>query len=240
MDVWEYEKYRHFNKNSCDHIEVPFEVFNKVVELTEPIWNKTDSIAINPFLEEGIMNIEAMFYGTRGTFQLYFKVVEEGIYYNLLGRPLDFFHDNEGKVSIDGKEISETEYFQSIDSDEGLWAIEQTVVHCIKSFCYCMYYIERVREDPKYVDVHKERKTITKKPKGGKGKNRKVVLNKTIYRVTYDENFKGYESRTFERHTESWTVSGHPRHYKNGKVIFIKPYVKGQGDKTPKTYVLTE
>ena len=39
-----------------------------------------------------------------------------------------------------------------------------------------------------------------------------------------------YENpRSFSRHCEAWGVRGHYRHYKNGKVIFIKPYVKGSG-----------
>ena len=43
--------------------------------------------------------------------------------------------------------------------------------------------------------------------------------------VIYPNSYKG--ERTFTRHTESWLVRGHYRHYKSGKVIAIKPFVKG-------------
>lgn len=33
--------------------------------------------------------------------------------------------------------------------------------------------------------------------------------------------------KEIKRHTESWTVRGHYRHLKNGKVSFIRPYTKG-------------
>ena len=39
-----------------------------------------------------------------------------------------------------------------------------------------------------------------------------------------------YENpRSFNRHCEAWGVRGHYRHYKNGKVVFIHPYIKGSG-----------
>lgn len=64
---------------------------------------------------------------------------------------------------------------------------------------------------------------------------------KYIYRVKYiieNPQDAPTKKRTMNRHTESWDVCGHPRHYKNGKVIWVKPYVKGKGAKTPKTYKL--
>ena len=50
--------------------------------------------------------------------------------------------------------------------------------------------------------------------------------------------YKAITSKKMVRHTEAWTVRGHVRHYKNGKTVFIKPYQKGKGKVTPKTYVL--
>lgn len=37
------------------------------------------------------------------------------------------------------------------------------------------------------------------------------------------------ETRDYVRHIESWGVRGHERHLKNGKVVLVKPYVKGDG-----------
>ncbi|AKA44338.1 hypothetical protein [Paenibacillus polymyxa] len=46
--------------------------------------------------------------------------------------------------------------------------------------------------------------------------------------------------KSSERHTEAWDVRGHIRQYKNGKVVWIKPYVKGNKDKVqPKEYKVT-
>jgi hypothetical protein len=240
MGEIEYSQYRNYNLNKCDQIDIDYDTFKKIQEITAPIWENNDSLPINPFLNEGIIHIEAEFYGARGKFSLYFKVVDDGIYYKLLDRPLDFFHNNEGSVSIDCEEISQTEYFKTLSDEEAIHAINETVVHCIKSFSYSMFYIEQVRENPKIVEVQKERKVTMKKPKGGKGKNRRIVINKTIYKVTYDEEMKDYNNRTFQRHVDSWTVSGHHRHYKNGKVIFINPYIKGHGEKSSKTYVVKD
>lgn len=44
--------------------------------------------------------------------------------------------------------------------------------------------------------------------------------------------------RTNEKHAESWSVRGHQRKLKSGKVIHVKPYIKGKGTKIEKEYVL--
>lgn len=35
--------------------------------------------------------------------------------------------------------------------------------------------------------------------------------------------------RKYERHCDGWNVRGHYRHYKSGKIVFIKPFKKGSG-----------
>lgn len=47
---------------------------------------------------------------------------------------------------------------------------------------------------------------------------------------------KNIISRPHRKLTESWTVRGHYRHYASGKVGYVKPYTKGAGKKTAKTY----
>lgn len=39
-------------------------------------------------------------------------------------------------------------------------------------------------------------------------------------------------NRTYTRKTESWWVKGHKRRYKSGKVVWIEPYIKGDGEVT--------
>lgn len=47
------------------------------------------------------------------------------------------------------------------------------------------------------------------------------------------------ETRDYIRHIEAWGVRGHKRHYKNGKVVFVKPYTKGKGKAKETTYEIT-
>jgi hypothetical protein len=42
-------------------------------------------------------------------------------------------------------------------------------------------------------------------------------------------------TRQYTKHVESFNVRGHYRRYKNGKVVFVKGFVKGDKNKPPKT-----
>lgn len=239
MEERHYLKHRSFNRKKCDRIEVDKSTMDKILEWAVPIEEKNNnSFAVNPMLHEGIIGFQAVFFGVLGTIEVYFKVIEEGIYFNLLDRPVDFFLTEEGVIQIDAGELTSTPYYQNLSDAEAIDALQTALVYIVKTYCFIMMYIEYVRENPKIVEVHKERRMISKKPKGGKGKSRKIPLNRTVYKVTYDENVPKPSNRQFERHTDSWVVSGHPRHYKSGKVIYIQPYVKGKGERDPKTYVL--
>lgn len=57
-----------------------------------------------------------------------------------------------------------------------------------------------------------------------------------IEMIPSDEDDEVTKEKTIKRHTNVWMVSGHLRHYKSGKVIFISSYPKGpERDKnTPK------
>ena len=46
-------------------------------------------------------------------------------------------------------------------------------------------------------------------------------------------------SKTRQRLTEAWCVRGHCRHYKTGKTVYVKPYMKGHGKTVPKEYKLS-
>lgn len=47
--------------------------------------------------------------------------------------------------------------------------------------------------------------------------------------ITVSYQSSAPEPRVFIRHCEAWGVRGHYRHYKNGKTVFIAPYIKGSG-----------
>ena len=41
--------------------------------------------------------------------------------------------------------------------------------------------------------------------------------------------YEPHEARKYQRHCEAWGVRGHYRHYKSGKVVYIRPHTKGIG-----------
>lgn len=60
-----------------------------------------------------------------------------------------------------------------------------------------------------------------------------------IPRVVYTLNPTGEITRSgYDRHKDSWLVTGHWRHYKSGKKVWINPYVKGEGELEQKKYKL--
>lgn len=64
------------------------------------------------------------------------------------------------------------------------------------------------------------------------------VLNKdkVIYTVKSNQANISATIRKYQRHVKSWSVVGHSRRLKNGKTVWVKPYVKGKGEISPKTY----
>jgi hypothetical protein len=67
----------------------------------------------------------------------------------------------------------------------------------------------------------------TAKDKKRKDKYRKPMTK--LRSVYYVQTIKDLcEKRRFERHTLCWGVRGHFRHYKSGRVVFIKPFEKGK------------
>lgn len=70
--------------------------------------------------------------------------------------------------------------------------------------------------------------------------SRFIKLNRVIYRIPDGARYTNPDKPLRQRHTESWSVRGHQRHLKSGKVIWIKPYIKGKGAVKPKTYKLDD
>ena len=67
-----------------------------------------------------------------------------------------------------------------------------------------------------------------------------VILNGAKIVSLNEEIIRHLACKPHQRLTESWTVRGHYRHYASGKVGYVKPYTKGTGKKTAKTYKLAE
>lgn len=60
------------------------------------------------------------------------------------------------------------------------------------------------------------------------GKNSYVTREISLERIIYEGSTgrKNNIPKTIEYHKKEWYVKGFPRHYKNGKVVFIKPSVR--------------
>ena len=62
---------------------------------------------------------------------------------------------------------------------------------------------------------------------------RSIILDKgVVFTHVYDN------TRHYERRTEAWSVRGHYRHCKSGKVVFIPPFTKGKGEIKDKNYII--
>jgi hypothetical protein len=61
---------------------------------------------------------------------------------------------------------------------------------------------------------------------------------KVIYTLDSTSDESKLFKKSYNRKAESWDVMGHDRKYKNGKVVHVKPYVKGKGNKVKRDYKL--
>jgi hypothetical protein len=105
----------------------------------------------------------------------------------------------------------------------------------ITVFASIMAYMEHYKEYKELVNKKTIQSVKTKKKKNGKKKNIRKA-NKVIYTISVNkEEDKNKEKREYHLdESKSWTVKGHSRTLKNGKTIWIKPYVKGNKEEKPK------
>lgn len=80
-------------------------------------------------------------------------------------------------------------------------------------------------------------------PKRKKSSDKPIKNVDGTYTVNLDKGIQFIYEKSdvhidFVRHCEAWNVRGHYRHYKSGKVGFVKPYVKGKGRLNSKTYMV--
>lgn len=110
----------------------------------------------------------------------------------------------------------------------------EMALQIIQGFYCAMRYITSYEKERVQIS---RTKIKTKPGKLGKVKYRKVItITGKIYE--YDEPNDSNQKRLFNRITESWGVRGHWRSYKSGKRAWVKPHVKGHGDKEAKEYKL--
>lgn len=99
----------------------------------------------------------------------------------------------------------------------------------IDMFLYVNAYLFNYKQDISII----EKKTVKNHTQFIKNK---YVCKKVQYlNKTYTINGKIYQNKlpkTRQWHIDCWSVRGHIRHYKNGKTTYIKPYTKGNKNKT--------
>lgn len=112
-------------------------------------------------------------------------------------------------------------------------SIRQTTRMVYEIMIYIMFHKEDVQFEKavKKHDIHKPKKS-------NKQKKRKIYLERHYKLVGMDNSNRVNSSKKRKYSTESWSVRGHVRRCKNGKVIFVKPYIKGKGNQVSKEYKL--
>lgn len=133
----------------------------------------------------------------------------------------------EGTVDEQGQRNFLVEY------DKEFALSRQRMIDLSMIFISIMNFIVHYKEDREYIEV---RKTTTKKPNKKKNNRPKKNVryipsrNYIINRVPSEEEVI-QERKKRERHTEAWRVRGHYRRYKSGKVVWVRPYIKGDKSK---------
>lgn len=103
--------------------------------------------------------------------------------------------------------------------------------YCLILLKCCLWYIVTTTKTTKYYRQEKQQPYFYEKKEVINIKRNKVIstpiydMNK-IRRVKVEGLIKRRKGWTY---SHSFQVHGHYRHYQDGKVVFIKPYIKGKG-----------
>ena len=95
----------------------------------------------------------------------------------------------------------------------------------------------KILENNDRKSMRKQQSHLNEEPKQ---KQKQIIINGIKFISNNSQIMSKLQSRKIQRLTESWTVRGHYRHYKNGKTIYISSYTKGKkdGEKFGKKYSL--
>lgn len=122
---------------------------------------------------------------------------------------------------------------KSVFNDNGIAdeSLRNTTMMICEIMIYIMFHKEEVtlEKTVKSHDKHKPKKSQ-------KNKKRKVYLERHYKLIGAKHTNSSENKRKYM--AESWAVRGHMRKCKNGKITFVKPYVKGKGRKVDKDYKL--
>ena len=108
--------------------------------------------------------------------------------------------------------------------------ISSTVLSKISAYYLYMFFLLNYYALKSFSRTPNRKYDKRKLPTGEPLNKTKISLHKGV-EVFFDEPTES-ELRNYTRRTEAWEVRGHYRHYKSGKVVFIKGFSKGKGTKT--------
>lgn len=130
-------------------------------------------------------------------------------------------------------EPSETsrDFFNSFSQDQKVRRMAQPIKllnYLEKIFKKEKYYIKKKMPTPEQIEVIEN--------SGKEYQSQKIRIQDISVQYVYEPHL----ARKYHRHCEAWGVRGHYRHYKNGKVVYIKPHIKGSGRIKNTEYIIKE
>jgi len=215
--------------------EGAFNEFSPVLEeglIIQTFYNESDLGMINEFNKNRPMSSKET--------RLYFKQInDDTVYYEVYRKRLDnnelewlikvtrYFSINKSNVEINRFNkigLNKENVMPYVD--------KVTTVHIA-----LMNYMEMYQDVKGLVKQETVRTIKSKKSKHGKKKSaRPIVYTKYVVDIS-DKPVSEEDKRKYSKMKESWGVRGHWRKLKDGKEVWIKPYVKGDKDKKePEVY----
>ena len=169
------------------------------------------------------------------------QIVGEGEQQKIIIRK--FQYDKNGlTIKTTKYEISVIDYMEKLTkyvmsasklSIKQLYKDNTDFIDIVPPMSFMQYIIIEDKKRPyEYIEPSKTRSTTSKT-------NKKSLPSQSIKEYTLLDAIKIYQrtstdgKRKYQRHSTGWEVSGKFRHYKNGKVGWVKPY--STGDKRTKT-----
>ena len=112
-------------------------------------------------------------------------------------------------------------------------ATETLFIYIFYLFAASMWYISTTTKQTKYIYNKKDLSTLKTKEKNKNIVNvkEKRIVETPFYdfsKIRYVEVDKLVQRRKGWTYSHAFTVCGHYRHYKNGKTIFVKSFIKGK------------
>ena len=198
-------------------------------------------------------NYKELFKTLAKVYKMTYRVIEDSFknYINMIKSTIIYFEFNENmlrlEVYLENKlfhilelDLSKTDKSKPNPSladmqmqlyNDGKNFQEVYTYYCLILLQCCLWYIATTTKTTKYYRENKTPAYVYEKKEIINVKRNRVIstpiydMNK-IKRVKVEGLIKRRKGWTY---SHSFQVHGHYRHYKDGKVVFIKPYIKGKG-----------